>query len=115
MGNTGSIPRLGMRGLCLQDGPLGIRFGDYNTVFPATITAATTWDRGLMYRRAKAIGLEQKGKGVNIVLAPSAGPLGRHAAGGRNWEGYSPDPYLSGIGFAETVKGIQDAWCRGHS
>ena len=62
-----------------------------------------------MYRRAKAIGLEQKGKGVNIVLAPSAGPLGRHAAGGRNWEGYSPDPYLSGIGFAETVKGIQDA------
>jgi beta-glucosidase len=27
----------------------------------------------------------------------------------RNWEGFSPDPYLSGIAVADTVKGIQDA------
>ena len=27
VGNTGSIPRLNFRGLCLQDSPLGIRFG----------------------------------------------------------------------------------------
>lgn len=26
VGNTGSIPRLGFAGLCLQDSPLGIRF-----------------------------------------------------------------------------------------
>lgn len=26
---------------------------------------------------------------------------------GRNWEGFSPDPYLTGVLFAETVKGIQ--------
>ncbi len=25
------------------------------------------------------------------------------------WEGYSPDPVLTGIGMAETIKGIQDA------
>jgi beta-glucosidase len=37
------------------------------------------------------------------------GPLGRSAAGGRNWEGFSPDPVLSGIAVAETVRGIQDA------
>lgn len=27
VGNTGSIPRLNFHGLCLQDSPLGIRFG----------------------------------------------------------------------------------------
>ena len=30
-------------------------------------------------------------------------------AGGRNWEGFSPDPYLTGVAMAETIKGIQDS------
>lgn len=34
---------------------------------------------------------------------------GRAPAGGRNWEGFSVDPYLTGIFMAESVKGIQDA------
>lgn len=46
---------------------------------------------------------------ANIALAPVAGPLGRTALGGRNWEGFAVDPYLSGILSAETIKGIQDA------
>lgn len=28
VGNTGSVPRLGFRGFCMQDGPLGIRFSE---------------------------------------------------------------------------------------
>lgn len=109
VGNVGSIPRLGMRGLCLQDGPLGIRLSDWNSVFPAGMTVASTWDRDLMYQRGYAIGAESKGKGINVLLGPAAGPLGRHANGGRNWEGFSPDPVLSGVGIAETIKGVQDA------
>ena len=35
--------------------------------------------------------------------------MGRAPEGGRNWEGFSPDPVLTGIGIAETIKGIQDA------
>lgn len=27
VGVTGSVPRLGFRGFCLQDGPLGVRYG----------------------------------------------------------------------------------------
>ena len=27
VGNVGSVPRLGFRGLCMQDSPLGVRFG----------------------------------------------------------------------------------------
>jgi hypothetical protein len=29
VGNTGTIPRIGFPGLCLQDSPLGIRFGEH--------------------------------------------------------------------------------------
>jgi beta-glucosidase len=51
---------------------------------------------------------EHKGKGVTIQLGPVAGPLGRSPEGGRNWEGFSPDPVLTGVGMAQTIKGIQD-------
>lgn len=30
-------------------------------------------------------------------IRPVAGPLGRSAYAGRNWEGFSPDPYLTGV------------------
>lgn len=42
-------------------------------------------------------------------LGPVVGPLGRVPEGGRGWEGFSPDPVLSGICVAQTVKGIQDS------
>lgn len=35
--------------------------------------------------------------------------MGRIALGGRNWEGFAVDPYLSGVLSAETIKGMQDA------
>ncbi|KAM5344285.1 hypothetical protein ACJ41O_012822 [Fusarium nematophilum] len=108
VGNVGDIPRLGLRGLCMQDGPVGVRLTDYNSVFPSGQTAAATWDRDLIYRRAQAIGYEFREKGADVVLAPVAGPLGRNPSGGRNWEGFSPDPWLTGIGMAESVKGLQD-------
>jgi beta-glucosidase len=93
----------------MQDSPVGIRFADYVSVFPSGQTAAATFDRGLMHRRGLAIGQEAKGKGVNVLLGPVAGPLGRMPEGGRNWEGFSPDPVLTGIGIAESIKGVQDA------
>lgn len=109
VGNTGSIPRLGLRGLCLQDGPHGLRFTDYNSVYPSGQLSAATWDRALINQRARAMGEEAKGKGVDILLAPVAGPIGRIPAGGRNWEGFSPDPYLTGVGMAESAQGIRSA------
>lgn len=93
----------------MQDSPVGVRLTDYNSVFPSGQTAAATFDKGLMYQRGKAMGQEHKGKGVNVMLGPVAGPIGRAPEGGRNWEGFSPDPVLTGIGMAETVKGVQDA------
>ncbi|ORY12520.1 beta-glucosidase [Clohesyomyces aquaticus] len=109
VGNVGSIPRLGFRALCMQDSPLGVRFGDYVSAFPAGGTVAASWDRALFYERGYQMGLEHRGKGVDVQLGPVVGPLGRSPNGGRNWEGFSPDPVLSGIAVAETVRGIQDA------
>jgi beta-glucosidase-like glycosyl hydrolase len=91
----------------MQDGPVGVRLSDWNSVFPSGQTAAATWDRTLINRRGAAIAAEQKGKGVTVVLAPVAGPIGRAPEGGRNWEGFSPDPWLTGAAMAETVKGMQ--------
>jgi beta-glucosidase len=50
---------------------------------------------------------EFRKKGVNVMLGPVVGPLGRVAEGGRNWEGFSNDPYLSGALVYETVDGSQ--------
>jgi len=55
------------------------------------------------------MGAEHRGKGVDVQLGPVAGPLGRTPEGGRNWEGFSPDPMLTGIMMAQTVRGIQDS------
>ncbi|KAH8180252.1 fibronectin type III-like domain-containing protein [Sarocladium implicatum] len=108
VGNTGPAVNVGFPGLALQDGPLGIRFADHATAFPAGITVGATWNRRLMYERGKAHGFESRLKGINVLLAPCVGPLGRLPAGGRNWEGFGPDPYLQGVAGFETVKGIQD-------
>ncbi|RAL59327.1 hypothetical protein DID88_006932 [Monilinia fructigena] len=109
VGNVGSIPRLGFKSLCMQDSPVGVRFADFNSVFSSGQSVAATFDRGLMYARGYAMGQEHKAKGVTVQLGPVAGPLGRAPQGGRNWEGFSPDPVLTGVGIAETIKGIQDA------
>ncbi|XXH02477.1 hypothetical protein Hte_008853 [Hypoxylon texense] len=107
VGSIGPIPRLGFGGICFSDGPAGVARSDGVSVFPSGITAAATWDRELIYRRAVAIGEEFRAKGVHVALGPSTGPMGRHARGGRNWEGFGPDPYLAGISMNASVSGIQ--------
>lgn len=109
VGQNGAIPRLGFRSMCMQDSPVGVRDTDFNSVFPAGVTIASTWDRNLMYLRGYDMGSEHRGKGSDVQLGPVVGPLGRSPEGGRNWEGFSPDPYLSGVAVAESVRGIQDA------
>lgn len=93
--------------LCLQDGPLGLRFADNITAFPAGITTGATWNRKLMRQRGFALGKEARVKGVNVILGPSMGALGMMPAGGRNWEGFGSDPVLQAVAAAETIHGIQ--------
>jgi beta-glucosidase len=109
VGNIAPIPRLNFSGLCLQDGPLAIRQAVYASIFPAGVSAAASWDRELNKKRGQFMAEEFKSKGSHIALGPVVGPLGRSPFGGRNWEGYSPDSYLSGVLVEETVLGMQSA------
>ncbi|OXC81956.1 beta-glucosidase [Cryptococcus neoformans] len=108
VGNIGAIPDRNFSGLCLQDSPLGVRLADFVSAFPAGINAAATFDKDLIYARGYALGQEFRGKGVHVALGPMTN-MGRVAAGGRNWEGFGADPYLSGWATEMTVRGIQDA------
>lgn len=108
VGNTAPALNVGFPGLALQDGPLGLRFADNATAFPAGITVGATFNKELMYKRGKAHGQEARLKGINVLLGPCVGPIGRMPAGGRNWEGFGTDPYLQGIAAAQTIKGIQE-------
>ncbi|GKT83810.1 beta-glucosidase G [Colletotrichum tofieldiae] len=102
VGNIVAIPRLGFQGLCLQDGPLSIRVADYASVFSAGVSAASTWDRDILYERGLAMGKEFRAKGAHVALRTKR-------LLGRNWEGFSPDPYLTGIAMYQTITGHQDA------
>ncbi|KAH7882461.1 glycoside hydrolase family 3 protein [Phlebopus sp. FC_14] len=106
---VGNIPSVRtFPGLCLEDAPLGVRYTDYSTAFPAGIQTASTWNRELIRARGLAMGQEFKGKGVNVALGPMMN-MGRVAAGGRNFEGFGADPFLTGEAAYETILGLQQA------
>jgi beta-glucosidase len=90
-GNIAPIEEIGFQGYCLADGPVSgmqpsitifhlmhvlgakltfhtVRIADLVTVFPAGLTAAATWDRDLIYQRARGIGSEFRGKGASVHL-----------------------------------------------
>lgn len=108
MGNLAPNPAANFSGLCMSDGPQAVNRADLISIFPSGVTTAATWDRNLMYKRAHFMAKEFRSKGINVHLGPVSGPLGRHALGGRNWEAYSPDPYLTGIAMGLAVRGFQD-------
>lgn len=108
VGQTGEIPRFNMSGICFQDGPLGVRATDFVTGFPAGITAGSTFNKDLMYKRGAGIGQEFRGKGADVILGPATGPMGTKALGGRIWEAFGSDPYLQGVAGSLTVEGMQD-------
>jgi len=61
-----------------------------------------------MRMRGIAMGAEHSGKGVNVALGPMMN-MGRNAMGGRNWEGFGADPYLTGESAYETILGMQES------
>jgi len=129
VGNTPSIERLGIPPLwyatttmmskidstradilptSFADAPSDIRGQEFVSAFPAQMNVGATFDRRLMRRFGDAIGSEYHGKGINIALLPVAGPLGRVARGGRNWEGFGADPFLSAAGMEAVTLGVQE-------
>lgn len=106
-GNIPAIERLHFPGMCLSDAGNGLRNTDFVSGFPSGIHVGASWSKDLAFRRGTAMGGEFKTKGVNVLLGPVVGPAWRIVRGGRNWEGFSVDPWLSGALVSQTVSGIQ--------
>ncbi|RKK66573.1 putative beta-glucosidase M [Fusarium oxysporum] len=102
------VPRLGFPGICVNDGPSGLHGVEAVNGYAAGVTVAAGWNKELALARGRHMGLEAKRRGVNSLLGPTVGPLGRTVLGGRNWESFSVDPYLCGVMGAQTVSGIQE-------
>ncbi|KAG1848684.1 glycoside hydrolase, partial [Suillus subluteus] len=67
-----------------------------------------SWNHPLMRARGLALGQEFKGKGVNIALGPMMN-MGCVAQGGRNWEGFGADPFLTSESAYKMILCLQNA------
>ncbi|PNY23628.1 Beta-glucosidase [Tolypocladium capitatum] len=106
-GSIAPIQRLGFPGMCLSDAGNGLRATDLVNSYPSGIHVGASWNKELAFGRGSAMGGEFMRKGVNVLLGPVVGPAWRVVRGGRNWEGFSVDPYLSGSLVSQSVMGIQ--------
>jgi beta-glucosidase len=104
---TPAIPRLGIPGLHMTDGPLGINSDLPATAFPAGIALAATFDPTLIGQVSGAIAEEAQFFGKNMLLGPCVN-ISRTPWGGRNFESYGEDPYLASQLTSAYVKNVMD-------
>jgi beta-glucosidase len=112
MWTTGSVERLDVAALTVTDGPNGARGGGLmgtgtaTACIPAGAVLGASWDPDLLERLGGLLGDEAIAKGANVLLAPTIN-LHRSPLGGRNFECYSEDPYLTGVLAAAFIRGVQ--------
>lgn len=79
----------------------------YNAVcYPSGASLASTWNTDLIEEMGKSLGDECRYFKVNVLLAPGIN-IKRSPLGGRGYEYYSEDPYLTGKVAAAFIKGVQ--------
>ena len=97
-------------GIGVTDGPSGARgtqfTGATSTSLPCGTALASTWNRELIGRVGRLLGDEARAKGASVLLAPTVN-IHRHPLGGRNFECYSEDPYLTAEIAVAFIEGVQ--------
>lgn len=107
-----AVPEIGLESLVMSDGPIGVRgvrwtADDPSIALPSPTALAAAWDPALARRAGRLLAQEARRKGVHVLLAPTVN-LHRSPLGGRHFECYSEDPYLTGAIGTGYVKGVQD-------
>ena len=107
---TNKIEKKNIPSIKMSDGPNGVR-GDSNSgkssaCFPCAISIGSTWDLSLIKDIGVALGEEAQAKDVDVLLGPTIN-IHRHPLGGRHFESFSEDPFLTGKIAANYVQGVQ--------
>ena len=76
-------------------------------LFPCGVSLAATWDTKLIHEVGQHIGEEVKARSAHILLAPTV-CLHRGPLGGRNFESFSEDPFLTGKLASAYITGVQE-------
>lgn len=104
-------PVLGLRRIVTSDGPAGVRGElwderDSSVCIPSPTAVAASWDPALVNELGRLLAAEARRKGIDVVLAPTVN-LHRTPYGGRHFECYSEDPFLTGDIGSAMVRGLQ--------
>jgi beta-glucosidase len=107
---TNKIEKKNIPSIKMSDGPNGVR-GDSNSgkssaCFPCAISIGSTWDLSLIKDIGIALGEEAQAKDVDVLLGPTIN-IHRHPLGGRHFESFSEDPFLTGKIATNYVQGVQ--------
>lgn len=97
--------RLGIPILFAEECPHG-HMAIGTTVFPTSISQASTWNKALIYKMGTAIGLEARVQGANIGYGPVL-DISREPRWSRVEETFGEDPYLTGCLGTAFLQGMQ--------
>ena len=97
--------RLGIPVLFAEECPHG-HMAIGTTVFPTALSAASTWNEGLMLKMGEAIALEARLQGANIGYGPVL-DVAREPRWSRMEETFGEDPVLTTIMGVAMMKGMQ--------
>lgn len=100
--------RIGVYGLHMLDGPRGLSSfsNKRGTAFPVAMMRGATWDPELEERVGRAMAIELRSAGADVILAPTINLL-RHPRWGRAQETYSEDTHHMGAIALGFVRGVQ--------
>jgi beta-glucosidase len=105
-GYVGGVPRLGIPGLRLADGPPGVLTRHPSQAETATMGVAATFDVKLAQLNGVVIGREARALGINVSLQPYIN-IDRDLAFRRAYNTFGEDPVLTSRMGAAEIRGFQ--------